>query len=439
MIVSSIKYLVNLDDKIAKASIINYLFHHVSKKDDLHILYMQVHNNDRFLSLLNNHGIEFDSDNFLELPLYQMVEEIIKAFNIENDVYINFFLDLVHEYSEKNINSISQFIEWWSEVRTKKSISISDDVNAVKLMTIHRSKGLAFPIVIIPFNWESATKKEMWVENSSHYSKQIKYSLINQNKNLKFSHFNHDYNREKALETMDNINKLYVACTRAVDGLYIFSKSIKKVTENSTSLNAILKKFTSEFPYSYGSITNKNSENKNQKSIFKKEIIDSKDWKKIISLKNSSSDFWDNENHSKNKDWGKLFHYALSEISYFEQINEVVENLYIRGKCDSKQKNELLQEINNLFLCTEIQDFFSSKWKVKNEKEILMPCGKTYIPDRIMFNNNQVVIIDYKTGEKDSEHIEQIVNYSNALNMMGFNNIERYLIYTNSSKKIHKV
>jgi hypothetical protein len=56
-----------------------------------------------------------------------------------------------------------------------------------------------------------------------------------------------------------------------------------------------------------------------------------------------------------------------------------------------------------------------------------------------MFNNNQVVIIDYKTGEKDSKHIEQIVNYSNALNMMGFNNIERYLIYTNSSKKIHKV
>ena len=107
-----------------------------------------------------------------------MVEEIIKAFNIENDVYINFFLDLVHEYSEKNINSISQFIDWWSDVKTKKSISISDDVNAVKLMTIHKSKGLAFPIVIIPFNWESATKKEMWVENSGNYSNQIKYSLI---------------------------------------------------------------------------------------------------------------------------------------------------------------------------------------------------------------------------------------------------------------------
>ena len=110
MIISSIKYLVNIDDKIAKASIINYLFHHVSKKDDLHILYMQVNKNDRFLSLLNNYGIEFDGDNFLELPLYQMIEEIIKAFKIENDVYINFFLDLVHEYSEKNINSISQFI-----------------------------------------------------------------------------------------------------------------------------------------------------------------------------------------------------------------------------------------------------------------------------------------------------------------------------------------
>ena len=439
LIISLIKYLVNLDDKIAKASIINYLFHYRSTKDDLHDLYMQVHNNDRFLSLLNNQGIEFDFDNFLELPLYQMVEEIIKAFSIENDVYINFFLDLVHEYSEKNINSISQFIDWWSEVKTKKSISISDDINAVKLMTIHKSKGLAFPIVIIPFNWESAAKKEMWVKNSGTYSNQIKYSLINQNKNLKLSHFNDDYNREKTLETMDNVNKLYVACTRAVDGLYIFSKSIKKVAENSSNLNAILQKFTCDFPYYFGSITNKNSENNNQKSIFKKEIIESKDWKKIISLKNSSADFWDNEDHNKKKDWGKLFHYALSEISYFEQINEVVEALYRGGKCNEDQKNKLLQEIIFLLSNAEIQDFFSPKWKVRNEKEILMPSGRTYIPDRIMFNNAEVVIIDYKTGEKDSKHIEQIVNYSNALNMMGYKNIKRYLIYTNSSKKINKV
>ena len=439
MIISLIKYLVNLDDKIAKASIINYLFHYRSAKGDLHDLYMKVHNNDRFLSLLNNQGIEFDFDNFLELPLYQMVEEIIKAFNIENDVYINFFLDLVHEYSEKNINSISQFIDWWSEVKTKKSISISDDVNAVKLMTIHKSKGLAFPIVIIPFNWESATKKEMWVENSGTYSNQIKYSLINQNKNLKLSHFNDDYNREKTLEIMDNVNKLYVACTRAVDGLYVFSKSIKKVAENSSNLNAILQKFTSDFPYYFGSITNKNSENNYQKSIFKKEIIESKDWKKIISLKNSSADFWDNEDHNKKKDWGKLFHYALSEISYFEQIDEVVEALYRGGKCNEDQKNKLLHEINFLLSNTEIQDFFSPKWKVRNEKEILMPSGRTYIPDRIMFNEAEVVIIDYKTGEKHSKHIEQIVNYSNALNMMGYKNIQRYLIYTNSSKKINKV
>ena len=103
------------------------------------------------------------------------------------------------------------------------------------------------------------------------------------------------------------------------------------------------------------------------------------------------------------------------------------------------QKNKLLHEINFLLSNTEIQDFFSPKWKVRNEKEILMPNGRTYIPDRIMFNDAEVVIIDYKTGEKDSKHIEQIVNYSNALNMMGYKNIKRYLIYTNSSKKINKV
>ena len=104
-------------------------------------------------------------------------------------------------------------------------------------MTIHKSKGLAFNIVMIPFNWESSAKKEMWVENNNLNSENLKYSLISQNKNLIFSDYKSQYEIEKSLSLLDNINKLYVASTRAKDALYIYSKSLSKTSKTNTSLN----------------------------------------------------------------------------------------------------------------------------------------------------------------------------------------------------------
>ena len=79
-------------------------------------------------------------------------------------------------------------------------------------------------------------------------------------------------------------------------------------------------------------------------------------------------------------------------------------------------------QINTLFECPEILFFFNKEWQVKTEKEILLPNGKTYIPDRILFKENEVVVIDYKTGKKDKSHHQQIVKYSNALKNMGYKN-----------------
>ena len=111
--------------------------------------------------LIKNHKI--DANEFLDFV---------------HDIYVDFFTDLVLMYSQKNINSLSEFIVWWEQVQDKKSITISEDTNAVKLMTIHKSKGLAFNIVMIPFNWESSAKKEMWVDNNN-FNSTIFYIIFN--------------------------------------------------------------------------------------------------------------------------------------------------------------------------------------------------------------------------------------------------------------------
>ena len=76
---------------------------------------------------------------------------------------------------------------------------------------------------------------------------------------------------------------------------------------------------------------------------------------------------------------------------------------------------------------------------MKNEKEILLPSGESYIPDRILFNKNSTIVIDYKTGAPEQKYIDQIINYAFILNKMGYQNIEKYLIYTNSEKLVHKI
>ena len=439
VIISFIKYLQNIDDNIAKASIITHLFSLNLFKEDLHTLNLGVHNDSIFKNKLASININYDSHYLLQLSLYEMIVEIISCLQIECDVYVDFFMDLAHTYSQKNINNLSEFLLWWESVKDKKSITISEDTNAVNLMTIHKSKGLAFNIVMIPFDWQPSVKREMWVENDNFISEGLKYSLINQNKNLSFSHYDIQYAKEKELLLLDNINKLYVAATRAKESLYIFSKLLSKNSSNNNSLSFLLSHFTKDFPFSQGVKSNSSLEVKIDIKILKKKNIITRSWHDIISLKNSSIKLWDVETHNLKKDWGKLLHFALSKIYYLHDKGLVVDDLYNTAKCSAKEKDRLNLEIDELLSNQDVKYFFSKKWIVKTEKEILMPDGKTYIPDRLLTSEKEVVIIDYKTGVIDNKHNIQISTYSDALVRMGYENISKYLIYTNAKNKVIKV
>ena len=148
----------------------------------MHDLFLKLRQKKPFVKILKELGFEINFNKISENSLFEIVNEIIICFKISKDIYVDFFIDLVHTFTLKKLSSISGFLDYWSEIINKKSIVISEDVNAVRLMTIHKSKGLAFPIVFIPFDWKSSPKKEMWVENSTALSNKLRYSLINQNK-----------------------------------------------------------------------------------------------------------------------------------------------------------------------------------------------------------------------------------------------------------------
>ena len=106
-------------------------------------------------------------------------------------------MDLVLKYTEQHSGSISDFLLWWEDAKMKESIIEPEETDAVHIMTIHKAKGLAFNVVIIPFNWEDvSTKKEIWIDTSKYFKK-LKSALISSNKQLEMSYFSNEYFEEK--------------------------------------------------------------------------------------------------------------------------------------------------------------------------------------------------------------------------------------------------
>ena len=155
-------------------------------------------------------------------------------------------------------------------------------------------------------------------------------------------------------------------------------------------------------------------------------------WKEIVSLKHSAEKIWDTDKHRDSIEWGKLLHLALSKINKATDLEKVLEDLLIKGVCDRNQKKELYSQISLILRNNKVAKYFTPNWIVRNESQILVNTGETYIPDRLVFDGNQVVVIDYKTGEIEPNHQIQVDKYANFLREMGYEVVSTELLYTKS-------
>ena len=441
-IIAILQYLKEKQNTIAKVVIAEYLFYNNSTTSKLSEVHQQIKSDKGFLEFLNQFNVYLNPIKILQFTLYEIVEQVLSVFKIKNDVYIDFFLDAVLFFSEKNGSCITSFLSWWEDRLEKESIVVPEDNNAVEVMTIHKSKGLSFDIVMIPFNWEDRKKtNEIWVNTSNYFDSQLQTALINSSNQLELSYFKENYQLEKEKTLLDSLNKLYVAMTRPVERLYIFSKYLPKNLkqyEKKENLNSFLYKFSDKFPVIKGDYNMNYHSNKKFKNKFKISDKDKLKWRDIISVKHSSNDIWDLEDVKKKKDWGKLLHLTLSKINYFEDKKTALKSLYDLGFITKEDQKKLEVTIDSILSHEKIYPYFTKEWEIKNEQEILLENGETYIPDRIAFSKtfDKVVIIDYKSGSYSVDDEKQVVDYAKTLSLMGYKNIEKMLIYTSENINI---
>lgn len=440
---SLFRYLNQPYNDITRVEILQHLTESGLIKNDLHTLIELIKNKHarEFDVLLTQNGFEFNRQALIRLPLYELAERVVSIFKLaaSADSFVRFFMDEVLGYTIKNNNSLPGFIEWWETRKENASMNVPEGTDAVNIMTIHRSKGLEFPAVILPFaNWKvSDGKKNLWVDLKHNEVPQLESALLPATKELQKTAYANLYEEEKNRSLLDNINLLYVAFTRPEERLYIITGEPSKTPDNIGNVCDILCFYLRSLQlwndtqqnYEFGKSVPRVHKNTKSKKTVKQTDFISSDWRSILKMRANAPEVWNTDDLTSKKDFGLIVHSILAKVRSAEDLPPTLTQYLNEGVIDLQEKNILFQKLNNIIEHPQLRPLYTAGNIIKTEAEIILPTGETYRPDRVVINSGSTVLIDYKTGIKQDKHIKQIKKYAELLSQMGYTGIELYLVY----------
>ncbi len=433
---------LNPADKNVKFEMMDYLLQEQPEANYFHEIYSRLtkEGNDFFESL-HEFNFYFDLEVLQRLPLYDAVEYIIRAFHLEEkaDAYLQFYLDFVYEYTQKNTGIIAGFLDHWELKKDSLSIIAPEGEDAVQIMTIHTSKGLEFPIVIYPYanqSLEDTRNDDIWVPLTEEPNL-IPFAYLNASKKLEeFGEIPAALYQKLLFENeFDALNILYVALTRPKNQLYIISEvNPQKPEEEKKDFTGLLKGFLknqnlwqdTERIYEFGSLT-KNDKIEEITEEHRMKFISSAPTNHNISLVTKSGMLWDTEQQEA-IDKGNLIHNLLMEVKYENDISSALQKAINSGLIQSSEKEEFQQKLEEIVYHSALNEFFSQQYEIFNEKEIITPDGFKRI-DRLCLQGNSAVIIDYKTGDSLETHENQVNEYANYISEIGYQIHKKILVY----------
>ena len=390
---------------------------------------------------------KFDLEVFKFQSVYDGLENALASFDLieQSDAFVAYLLDEVLALEQKYQTSIAEFLNYWEINEDKLSISAPANLKAVKIMTIHKAKGLEFPVVIYPYTntdiYEELDPK-IWIKTNAEHYEGFTELLINKNKQLQ--NYQHDiseiYSEELKKQEMDAFNVLYVALTRAIDALfvicdnYISSKGIPRTNRYSgLFMNFLVQRRlwdSAKSLYSFGTLQKSDSVSvqiQEQESIRFTKTTKPETLEKL-SIKGKA--IWSSE-RADAIEKGTLIHYILSMIEKASEIDSVFENLIEDGIIKATDMEELKSVVIQIVSHPDLKSYFQKDSVVLNEQEIITENGLILRPDRLVFNKDEVVVLDYKTGAPHSKYQDQVRSYGIALEQMGYKLDKSILVYIN--------
>jgi ATP-dependent helicase/nuclease subunit A len=379
----------------------------------------------------------FEFQSFMESvinnDLLTITDELVRFGGLDQSqddlAFIYQFRDQVKSCMNNGISHIDGFITWW-DVFGHKQMLVSESMgSSMRIMTIHKAKGLSSPVIIIPYcNWDfnHSTNRApwLWVPTDGTPFSQVKMLPVRYDSSLGNSFFAESYWNEKVNSYLDGLNLLYVAFTRAIDVLIAFcpyGASFKSVAE---AMHESLKtELNEEGVFQFGNPVFHNPRIKVEEGpdrhlnspmvtgTLKAKVLHKSDGDFIATL------------------FGKKVHQVLEIVESKKDLPASIKKAIASGLCTAEEALAIEERITKLFNIKEVSDWFSGEWDVLNEAAILIPQKGERRPDRVMLKKGKAVVVDYKTGLQEKKHKNQVASYITLLVEMGYTQVNGYLLY----------
>lgn len=419
--------------------------------------------------------------------LVDMVESIIRCLKESGEFYsgevlhLQSFMDALQDYVSLNGNSLRGFLKHWENVNP--SISSPSSGNSVRIMTIHKSKGLAFPYVILPF-----------VENITLYKVDSQWCVpdlagtslsgvaegvydVMLSSNSEATLFARHYKEERFLQQVDNINTLYVAMTRPAFGLDIIAqkpseKFLKADTLEFSDFSQLLYFYARKIHlplqedqktvcFRYGTMVNFNDVRESDKEavdIFP--ITEGEEYPSIalnidvdegavhergrLKFSADSLDFFLEDGHAggmtSKRLKGVILHDVLSRVVSEDDVETSVRMAVNSGELSEDEYDDAMNLLSERLADVRDRGWFSpGDGYVLNEASVMNSDGRIYRPDRVVVKGNNVEIIDYKFGEPDQRYHRKMMLYAQMWKNMGDYDVSAFLWYVTSGEVVKVV
>ena len=482
VIIAVLRLLTHPDDKLTEGKLVKLYQQQVIQTDrDNNALF--VDEGERELKSFLPSGYIDKFDFLLRLSLVDLVDEIYSLFNLGSlegqSAYVCTFYDTLNEYLRDHPADIDDFIEEWEDSLSSNTIQ-SDEVDGIRLITIHKSKGLEYDNVLIPFcHWglEKTVGNTIWCpgDNKEKPYGELPLIPIDFSKKMIGTVFEDDYKEEHLQNTVDNMNLLYVAFTRAGKNLFITGKKASKTTftklqngntatDRSQIIQLVIDDLANELPgatiddagdkeaisFDFGTLLDCEQRVDKEKSTENPFELTPKTHKLKIETfphpvsfrqSNKSHDFINGEDIDPSDanryiKVGNILHQLFSTILTEDDIEPRLKQLEQEGVIynDEVTSKELQNKIANALMNEKVKDWFSSRWKLFNECTILdydKESGDVHEhrPDRVMTDGKEIIVVDFKFGKPREEYHEQVQRYMTLLMRMGYEKVSGYIWY----------
>ncbi|HYG52789.1 MAG TPA: UvrD-helicase domain-containing protein [Flavobacteriales bacterium] len=386
-------------------------------------------------------GINFNKTAFGSLNLFEQIHYLATCLNLpSNNAFLASFYELVFDFFRKNGSNAGLFTEWWKQRSGSFKLQTGQGSNSVKIVTIHKSKGLQYPVVIMPFIKADVkhSEKFFWLKNVPGYA--IKPLPVQYGLSLDDTEWKDDYETEKKRSAFDVLNVMYVAFTRAEEQFFGYYQYNEGKAEGDAVAAALMQMGWSpqQGSFKLGIPVVRTAEKKqvNEKvQPAEKMQAEFTSWYNKIEVSTHLVSEKHRANHLREK--GIIMHELASAVQHKGQLESRIEKFINEGKIGKNDAAAIRQAMSGFFGSAVFESIYQRSIYQLNEIEITDGKGHIYRPDRVfVLADRTAAIVDLKTGEENEQHHEQVRQYAVLLQQCGYTVQEKWLYYFKSARWI---